>query len=1286
MRVRDFVFGCMLLAALTVVAWETHAQPREMDGDYYKDFPLFHMYPQESGRDQWSVYRFGPVGIGVDLTLPAFGMRIRNVEEGSPAAEIGQLKVGQIVESINGRTLKDIDPRVILGNIITEVEATDGIVRLVVKDNADAPAQEVVVQIPVLGAYSPTWPLNCAKSDKIVRGVADYLSQPGNLGNGIGHDQRLLFLLSTGDDRDLEVVRTFIHDLLERNYGGDTNQMIPWAIGYGAPALCEYYLRTGDEAVLPLIKRIADQAARLMYNGGWNQRTVVNFRYGHMNAAGVHVLRFLLLAKECGVDVDEYTLQTSLRHFFRYTARGNVSYGDTVPERGFVDNGKVGGLAFAMQAAANLTPDGENSIYARARDISAIKGFYSTSWMLHGHTGGGIGEIWRSGAMGLMYDRNQTKYREFMDNRMWHYELSRRFDGSMAILADKPYSRGYDNPIWGAGYAMTYTIPRKTLRMTGAPPTQFSRQYQLPERLWGNAADDAFYSLIPAADENGRRQDIDAERLATHASWPALRRLQDPNVTDELLLKYVRHPEYNMRQQAAGHIRNHARDHLIMPLLRDKDPRVRHAGVMVIVEDTGNRVYIPRDRFTEEMQRRLAEMIVDPDEAWWTVANAMMALSQADPDLLAEHIDVFLGYLRQDEWWLHRSAMAALVPLSSDPSHARKIIPAVARLASQNTVGGSVQFLPDIVQNVANGPEEIKELALRAFGVAYQVFPTDLRAPGGADMRNALPHLQGRLAEAMTRFPGGYDALYRISREIMPDVALPYQNLFFRADTSQFGPELAAALPDIILREVIPEFIGANLDRVLAEGRWMSELGRTGMRKDYAFAVSELDDLVALYNQAGIHDYDWRTYGPERDQIAWDYHGFDLDEPWQHHANPKAYYDPIFHARGRLGRAERDLSNAVSRLERDQEELRRAQDAYAENSSDRHKASVARIEERVENWQNTVAAAEAERQLRMRQRDQAMLFDKLPAGLENWFAPEFRPDAAGWWKGRAPFANNGGELKHSEWRCRTPFCFCSAEPNTFWENDVLLLRTTIEVPPLKEENRYRVLVGGNIHSRKGGPITVYLNGKPMHQQGGFGGRLRGKPRGFLIDKDMVEEFQSGKVHIAIAAVRTDPAYLTAWLEEMKIPPLGERELFAARLRRPMASSEWQELQDPDVRTQDPNEGKYRFSGRIVDNPVLRGTWRIIAEVARIEDFAGAADADSIEDAPFAQISFGPNGRTDQWNWVWTENILMALEQGEALQIQTSRVGGKDYLFIEKGGFNNRHPREWTSPLYVLERQ
>ena len=62
--------------------------------------------------------RFGPVGLGIELHQPAFVMKIKNVEEGSPAAATGQLKKGQLIESINGQKLADIDPRIQLAQIL----------------------------------------------------------------------------------------------------------------------------------------------------------------------------------------------------------------------------------------------------------------------------------------------------------------------------------------------------------------------------------------------------------------------------------------------------------------------------------------------------------------------------------------------------------------------------------------------------------------------------------------------------------------------------------------------------------------------------------------------------------------------------------------------------------------------------------------------------------------------------------------------------------------------------------------------------------------------------------------------------------------------------------------------------------------------------------------------------------------------------------------------------------------------------------------------------------------
>ncbi|MEE3220305.1 MAG: DUF6288 domain-containing protein, partial [Planctomycetota bacterium] len=310
------------LTAIMLLAGIASAQDGSADVlPFYNGPAVFSTRPGETKSLQ-SIKRFGPVGMGIDLLQPAFVMRISLIEEGSPAAATGKLKKGQIIETINGQMLADIDPRIQLGKILAAAEASDGVLRFAIKGEA----RPVTVKVPVLGAYSKTWPLDCPKSDRIVRQVADYLSRPdANKGlAGIG----MLFLLSTGEDNDLAVVRDWARNVSAHRY--------PWYIGYGGIGLCEYYLRTGDEQVRATIQKLVDNAVKGQYLDGWIGRGGVSPTYGngHLNAAGTLVVAFYMLAKECGADIPDHAFHGALTHFYRYAGRGGNPYGDNRTEVG----------------------------------------------------------------------------------------------------------------------------------------------------------------------------------------------------------------------------------------------------------------------------------------------------------------------------------------------------------------------------------------------------------------------------------------------------------------------------------------------------------------------------------------------------------------------------------------------------------------------------------------------------------------------------------------------------------------------------------------------------------------------------------------------------------------------------------------------------------------------------------------------------------------------------------------------------------------------------------------
>ena len=729
--------------------------------DYYTVHPLFNPHPVENR--PWTVSRFGPVGIGIDLVAPKFTMKIRNIEKGSPAD--GKLKAGQIIESINGEVPKGIDPREWLGQMIAKVEAADG--KLVFKITDKGAPKTVTVTLPALGAYSPTWPLNCPKSDKIVRNLADYLAQKGNHAGPSTKGLGLLFMLSTGEEKDLEVAKKWVAEQVEKYK--DVNQInsnsyYTWNVGYGGPALCEYYLRTGDESVMHLINLLTDYAKRSMYNGGWSHRGItLTFPYmggAHLNACGVHVVTFLLLAKECGAEVDEYTLQTSLKQFYRYAGRGNTPYGDGLPEMSFVDNGKTGALAFTMAAAASLTPEGEKSVYAKARDVSAVKSFYSTSWLNHGHTGGGIGEIWRGASMGLMAEKKPAKHREFMDHRQWFYDISRRYDGSFGIVGG---GNRYDNELWGTGMALSYTIPRKTLRMTGAPPSQFSKKYQLPERPWGTARDEAFYQLDPIPGTHLTSEEVDNEKLETHSSWPIYRIVMDPEVDDGTLLEFAHHPDHGIRRYAVDAIYKHKRDHLILMLLNSEYPRARHAGTIAIY-GTFKRRPLKGNRLTPEMIKLLTGMIHDPEESWWIVYNAIMGLNACDAKTIEPHIDRLVYWLEHEEWWLNMAAMTVLNKVVTHPDHYQRLLPLFGKKILNNRRAVPLGPVGDLTKQLKNAPPAVQKLGADVLEKAYAHFPAAYTAPGGVDMHTAADFFQRELNNALSKVPGGMDALKAIPK------------------------------------------------------------------------------------------------------------------------------------------------------------------------------------------------------------------------------------------------------------------------------------------------------------------------------------------------------------------------------------------------------------------------------------------------------------------------------------------------------------------------------------------
>lgn len=722
-------------------------------GYYGKDpgMALFNPYPKDSGRgsSSWRVRYFGPVGIGIDLVRPGMTMKIANIEPGSPAEKTGKLKPGQIIENINGTVLKDIDPRIILGNIITKAEATDGKINMKIQGEGI-----VTVQIPVMGNYSPTWPLNCPKSDKIVRGMADAIHKLEKPSWG-----SVIFLLSTGEEKDLELVKKWMKNA-DEHYGN-----MNWATGYSGLGLCEYYLRTGDKSVLPVIKRLTEQLKANMYSGGWSGRGApAAFTYsvgsGQVHASGVNCMSFLMMAKLCGVEVDQYMMDESWKQFYRFAGHGNVAYGNTLPEGGFRDNGKTSGLAYALGAAALLHPDGENSLYAKARDNSAMKAFYATNWFHAAHTGGGMGEIWHHTAMNQMREKRPKQYRSYFDTRRWVMELSRRWDGTIAIAGmDDRYNRSLSDMKdrdWGTFFALTYTLPRKTLQIFGAPRSPYAVTEAVP-RPWGNAADDMYHSIEPIPGGPLTMQDLLNETVENGSSVPFLAYTNADDVTDETLLKYLHHPEYGYREGTMRALVQKQRYHLILPLLKHSDTRLRQCGLLALTGMFKGGA-IPQEQVTPEMMAEVSKMVMNPDESWWTAYYAIKALGRADKEFIAKHRDRLIDFLKYyDSPWLETAACVTLCKIVAEPEHYKVVLPMLLKTTTEARVDSeSYQTSKAIADALKGASPEVKKFAAPLTKTAYQIIPDPVVEPNtGAVFGRGSKTIKGRIGTIVQAIPGG---------------------------------------------------------------------------------------------------------------------------------------------------------------------------------------------------------------------------------------------------------------------------------------------------------------------------------------------------------------------------------------------------------------------------------------------------------------------------------------------------------------------------------------------------
>jgi hypothetical protein len=433
-----------------------------------------------------------------------------------------------------------------------------------------------------------------------------------------------------------------------------------------------------------------------------------------------------------------------------------------------------------------------------------------------------------------------------MNRLRWFHDLSRRPSGGIGMAG----CQGWDDAGSGAGVALAYTAPLKTLAITGAPRSKYAKVFTLPENIWGNQADLAFLSI-----ENGRKfgeyGKEDSIEVPFHTFGNAYK---DPagdltRVPKEEILKNVHHKNYLIRAQAAKALRVIGAFDDLGKLLGDSDPRVRRAALDGMCDykywfHIGGDTMKP-EQFTPGMVDAVVKMLRNKKEALWVTDGALTVMSLMPPETVGKNLDLIMPWARHEDWWLRQSAFGALATAARDQKFVPQVLPTMLDMLSRegHTMprDGMVRALDILLKD--QGP---------ASPAGQMILAAHRKA---AEQRKIIPGI--RAAEGEYDVGQSIDVLVRESPALLPELAKVMGDRLGELSTGyvvKLANDLRGAAPKV------PDGQRAELEKLLYDdyrpvlvARMKTDAGNMGL-------IDAILDILALKDP----DAGWQELGKTR--------------------------------------------------------------------------------------------------------------------------------------------------------------------------------------------------------------------------------------------------------------------------------------------------------------------------------------------------------------------------------------------------------------------------------------
>ena len=302
----------------------------------------------------------GPTGIRIQITHdhPAY-MTVRYVFRDSPA--YGKINIGDIIVGANGTRMTTPHtfgrgtrgratwdgPMVSMANLIEDSQAADGKIEFIVwPSGVEASEKVVTVEVEPIGRFSPTWPYDCPRSDRLMIELADFLmdeyQRAGRFESRTHtHSSAVLALMAANQPKYDRLVKEILSDYGSKRYDPTHGAGFPaWNWGHDAIVMGEYYLLTKDRSLLPAIASLIEcvAAAQDAEADSYSHKPFPYIRrrmaaggpkgYGGMSMTSGFIMVGLSLFKEAGLDYGAETHERLYQAFLRSASpSGAIGYG-----------------------------------------------------------------------------------------------------------------------------------------------------------------------------------------------------------------------------------------------------------------------------------------------------------------------------------------------------------------------------------------------------------------------------------------------------------------------------------------------------------------------------------------------------------------------------------------------------------------------------------------------------------------------------------------------------------------------------------------------------------------------------------------------------------------------------------------------------------------------------------------------------------------------------------------------------------------------------------------------